>query len=305
MQTFVKASVTLSVKLLIPLSELDNYGCREDIPLSCERCNTTFVRPKNMVCRAIKGTRSITYCSKECHFEAIKKKPVSFVCSQCGKPFERMVKKSKIKTINYCSRKCAASGSMTKEHRQKFIELRDKQSIDKGECPYPHTNIEYFKCKICSKTFAAKRHSKRVCCSDKCRSKLYSDKCKTIVGMCKNNNKHAGWYESPIAGRVWLESTWEVQCAQIFDKHNVKWSRPRKGFLWVDANGKNHHYYPDFYLTNEKVYLDPKNPYLQERDMPKINDVRQRHGITILILGKAELEEKNLLTLINKIGLCQ
>lgn len=40
---------------------------------------------------------------------------------------------------------------------------------------------------------------------------------------------------------------------------------------WVDKNNKVRRYYPDFYLPDYNVYLDPKNPYCLERDKEKLN----------------------------------
>lgn len=119
--------------------------------------------------------------------------------------------------------------------------------------------------------------------------------------MCKNNNRHAGWYESPIAGRVWLESSWEVKCAQVLDKHGIDWRRPKESFEWFDVEGKRHLYHPDFYLPDTDLYLDPKNPHRQQMDAFKIDDVRSRHPIKLLILSRDEIEEQRLLELIREV----
>jgi hypothetical protein len=59
---------------------------------------------------------------------------------------------------------------------------------------------------------------------------------------------------------VLLDSSWEVEIAQFLVDNNVKWIRP-KFVKWVDAEGKTRRYFPDFYLVDYCVYLDPKNPY--------------------------------------------
>ena len=62
-------------------------------------------------------------------------------------------------------------------------------------------------------------------------------------------------------------------------------------------NGVEHRYYPDLYLPDYDVYLDPKNKYLIENinprfgitDVEKINIVMEQTGIRVLILKKDEL----------------
>lgn len=44
---------------------------------------------------------------------------------------------------------------------------------------------------------------------------------------------------------VWFDSSWEVKVAQSLDENNVKWERPRIGFIW---NDKGNRYFPDLFL---------------------------------------------------------
>lgn len=161
------------------------------------------------------------------------------------------------------------------------------------------TLIEHRMCKVCDHGFFWHRHRRRATCSKACQSQANSERCKTIEGMCKNNNRHAGWYESPIAGKVWLESTWEVRVAKILDEAAIAWTRPKRGMLWIDAEGKPHKYYPDFHLTESDVYLDPKNPYAQARDAYKLDDVRRRHGIKLYTMDKTQLTLEYIQELMN------
>jgi hypothetical protein len=85
---------------------------------------------------------------------------------------------------------------------------------------------------------------------------------------------------------IWFDSKWEVKVAQSLDEHNVQWERPRKGFVWNDSGRK---YYPDFFLPEFGVYLDPKNSYLQLKDLEKINQARQRNNIRVLMLSESQL----------------
>lgn len=62
---------------------------------------------------------------------------------------------------------------------------------------------------------------------------------------------------------------------------NIEWIRP-KYIKWVDKNQKERLYYPDFYLPEQSVYLDPKNKYCMERDQEKLEIVCKQ---ILLIFG--------------------
>lgn len=66
-----------------------------------------------------------------------------------------------------------------------------------------------------------------------------------------------------------LESSWEVKVAEYLDFHEIKWLRPEP-LQWRDSLGKDRLYYPDFYVPEWGIYLDPKNPYCMEQDREKM-----------------------------------
>lgn len=68
---------------------------------------------------------------------------------------------------------------------------------------------------------------------------------------------------------VRLDSLWEEILATRLDEINVSWVRPAP-VRWVDDTGIYHNYFPDFYLNEYDVYLDPKNPYAIKSQKDKI-----------------------------------
>lgn len=104
-----------------------------------------------------------------------------------------------------------------------------------------------------------------------------------------------------IINGIKLDSQYEFEVAKELDEHQVEWKRPTY-FLWEDANGVKHRYYPDFYLPEYNVYLDPKNDYLINNvskrfgitDVEKIEKVQQQNNIRIIILDKDNLTWKNI-----------
>lgn len=69
---------------------------------------------------------------------------------------------------------------------------------------------------------------------------------------------------------VKLDSSWEEILAIRLDEINVNWIRP-KPIKWIDKKGIYHNYFPDFYLEDYDVYLDPKNPYAIRAQKDKLD----------------------------------
>lgn len=102
--------------------------------------------------------------------------------------------------------------------------------------------------------------------------------------------KLGGYRPHPNKGvkykNIWFDSKWELTVAQSLDDNNIKWERPKFGFTWTECGKK---YYPDFYLPDYRVYLDPKNEFLRKRDRVKIHEAQKRNNIRVLILSEQNL----------------
>jgi hypothetical protein len=68
---------------------------------------------------------------------------------------------------------------------------------------------------------------------------------------------------------VMLDSSWEEVLASRLDELNISWIRPNP-IKWVDENGLQRNYFPDFYLVDYDLYLDPKNPIAYKNQLKKI-----------------------------------
>jgi hypothetical protein len=75
------------------------------------------------------------------------------------------------------------------------------------------------------------------------------------------------WYESHIAGRVFLDSSYELAYAIWLDSKNVLWRRNWQKFAY-EYEGKQSFYIPDFYLIAENKYVEIKG-YETEKDKAK------------------------------------
>ena len=85
--------------------------------------------------------------------------------------------------------------------------------------------------------------------------------------------------------------------AQLLDNLSIKWCRP--GFLYW--NNKENKYFPDFYLEDYDLYIDPKNPYKLEGDRTKLTDVVNNHKIKLLIIKSDKLINETLLDVFNDV----
>jgi len=95
---------------------------------------------------------------------------------------------------------------------------------------------------------------------------------------------------------VSLDSSWELLVAKDLDLHNINWVRPKR-ISYIDNKNKMHYYYPDFYLPDYNIYLDPKNPYLLDNDhsnmgytdRQKLEWVMSQNNVKIIVLTARDL----------------
>ncbi len=178
------------------------------------------------------------------------------------------------------------------------------------------------KCSYCDKILVVDSRSGRVTC-DECKNTRHKKVCPTCgdeystirshqiycSNTCKNNHpdmikkhrdnakkqkfgghtsKKSVKYECKDGTLVYLQSSYEHCVAIDLDRNNIKWIRPEP-LLWVDSDSIEHRYYPDFYLVDYDVYLDPKNDYLIIKDEYKIHSVSVQNNVIVLILNKEQL----------------
>ena len=67
-----------------------------------------------------------------------------------------------------------------------------------------------------------------------------------------------GWHESPIAGKVHYQSSYEHKFMLWLDKHNINWQKCKEKFPYIKSDGKKHNYNPDIYLPDADLYLEVK-----------------------------------------------
>lgn len=209
------------------------------------------------------------------------KKHICKPCPVCNKIIIGQVKK-------FCSKSCAAkfnSKKRTVESRiqqtitikKKFLDnpdLRDK--FKKTPQPPTFCRIAFLHCKLCKNIFMINswRKDPPQFCSQDCRTKSRMSKQTNHHGH-KKIFKYFNIYLNEIIN---LESTWELKMAEFLDDLKIIWIRPQP-ISWLDTNLKSHLYYADFYLPEYNLYLDPKNPYVMQKDAYKMSVIEQKVNI--------------------------
>lgn len=105
------------------------------------------------------------------------------------------------------------------------------------------------------------------------RTHTEESKKKISEGALKSNHrrlvKSVRNYTKPDGSVIQLDSSWEEILAKRLDILGVLWERPDP-IKWKDDTGKIRNYFPDFFLPDYNLYLDPKNPQAYKSQEEKI-----------------------------------
>lgn len=206
------------------------------------------------------------YCNNNC-----KNKTKQYACATCGNEFYSSFERS------FCSRSCSAKTNNKKRIRTKWTEQQKnnlssikKNSLFNKSRKRDFSILHYKSCSMCNSTFFVKQKSSpKKTCSTKCRSLACNG-----IRTYQNGSRKPSWYFCKEQNKnVLLESSWEVEVANYLDSKNIKWIRPDPIPYILD---KVRHYYPDFYLVDYEVFLDPKNPYCMNKDEAKLKEVSKK-----------------------------
>lgn len=118
----------------------------------------------------------------------------------------------------------------------------------------------------------------------------HSDETKKKLSDVAKKNKLGGHTSKKRVKykNIVLHSSYEQMVAEQLDQNNIRWNRPNP-LNWIDEKGIEHRYYPDFYLLDYNIYLDPKNDYLINKDQDKIRRVCEQTQVKVVVLDKNNL----------------
>ena len=124
------------------------------------------------------------------------------------------------------------------------------------------------------------------------------------LSLIAKANKYGGYREN--AGRskkfkvidsfgnlTTIQSTYELRCSIILNELNIKWIRPKA--LRYDGVKR---YFPDFYLVDYDIYLDPKNDYLITLDKEKIEKVISQNNVRVVVIPNKSITQEYITSII-------
>ena len=207
------------------------------------------------------------YCNKSITKSSIKKHEVSCMmnpinykeCPVCDK----QIKPNR----NFCSKTCSATyTNHTRRGNEFTAEMKEEfKNPTPKITKYPSCKLFEHTCSQCGKfRLVNYKENQRKTCSKECQ--IIASTSRTYQNGSRKTFKYFNEYQNK---EVTLESSWEVQIAELLDKYNIEWHRP-KPIKWIDSKDKTRMYYPDFYLPKTDLFLDPKNPYCMELDKEKM-----------------------------------
>lgn len=170
----------------------------------------------------------------------------------------------------YCSLKCSAIYSQKDGGHKKWTVLeKEKLRLLAKNNPYFNGEITWqskinrksFKdnlklCKECGISFTLKR-KKQICCSRKC-FEDWNKKTGYLKGKSGGLREGAGRSKSGWYKGIYCNSSYELAWVIYSIDNNIKFNRNAKSFEYINTKGKISKYYPDFYLTNSKTYVEIK-----------------------------------------------
>lgn len=203
------------------------------------------------------------------------------LCKECSKPLSYQ------KRINvFCGSSCSCTynnrgriaSPESKLKRSKTLKGRTWSEATRAKMKIHHDKkrkkLHVVTCKICGIEFECSRKGVKKTCSKTCHT-IASTKNRSYQNGSRKPVKYFNkWHDTEYL----LESSWEVEIAKFMDAYDIRWDRPDP-MKWVDQNGVDRLYYPDFYIPTLKMYLDPKNPYCMEKDRYKMEYISNQVDI--------------------------
>lgn len=97
-------------------------------------------------------------------------------------------------------------------------------------------------------------------------------------------------YESPVAGNIKVDGSWELKVAQYLDIIGYDWIRNKKRFEYINELGEYSTYCPDFYIIDFDCYIEVKG-YTTKKDICKWKQFTEN----LRVWNKEKLRELDIL----------
>lgn len=181
--------------------------------------------------------------------------PKQVACKRCDTLF---TPSKGFKTM--CSHECKYNKRLVSEEavqkRASKLSRKVKFTCQNDECGIEFEDKPSSKRKYCSPSCSSKHRMNNPEFKAKARERAI----KQGLGGNVSRGMH-GYYTSPTAGEVFLESSYEFSVAEALDAAGVRWIRPSKKSAFVYSypeEDKDRRYFPDFYLLIMMSILIPR-----------------------------------------------
>lgn len=200
-------------------------------------------------------------------------------CLNCGNLFCPSTRFDK-----FCSRSCSAIFNNQRRIHSEETKTKISESlkgVNVGK-KYPNRKPKYerksVKCSYCDDSFIIRvgaATNPKTCKKKECQKKLLSER-------ARNSDYRRFWKQHINYNGVLLDSSWELLLAKQLDSLKINWIRPDKPLIWFDKDNVRRRYFPDFFLPDFGLYLEPKNPHGMRIQKEKFEILSKDHKIILL-----------------------
>lgn len=198
------------------------------------------------------------------------------ICKHCNEQFdiENMPKGWMANHVRWCD-----CNPMQSVYQKKLIKARSARTQFKNQYSYGA---------VCSTETREKFRKNGL-------NRRHSDESKEKIRKAALASPHRRLKKGTVIYKnILLDSSWELALAKRLDELNIKWQRPSP-IKWEDEQGTEHNYFPDFYLIDYDVYLDPKNPHALRVQADKMIALHIRYPNIVILKTLKECETFNIL----------
>ena len=217
--------------------------------------------------------------------------PSAIICENCGKSFES------IKVKRFCSSSCRHSfiAKQNSNHKNNLPLIAGKGNWKCPECDktfetknklYEHRHevhnlkgrnrnhsCKYCGCNLGTGPFRILWNNHKVECKEFLKNhtlqgaRIWNDEEKAHLSEKQRNNtyrrlmRHTQEYHG-----ILYDSSWEIEMAKRLEFLNEQFERPKNPIKYTGTDGKQHNYFPDFWIPRIQKFIEIKNPYLFEND---------------------------------------
>lgn len=195
----------------------------------------------------------------KCNFPKPEAKPEGWVCGDCGKHFRT---KRELNT-----------------HRKESGEAKSR----------PKFKI----CEFCGAEVSSLREHFKVCEKKHHGPHKWTEEEKKRISEKQRNNpyrrimRHTQEYNG-----ILYDSSWEIELAKRLEFLQIVFERPKLPIQYIGVDGKQHNYFPDFWVPKLQKYIEVKNPYLYTNDS-KVQILKERKDI-IWLTSLSDIQNFNI-----------